>query len=155
MRATTQRPAAQTMSPRMTERLSLILMLLLTLFVSEAFAQEMMTGRWWNNERVVKRLNLTSDEVAALETAYRDTRRSLISLKGKVEVEQFELETLLEAPQMDEAAAKEQYQRLEAARTALGNERFAFLLEVRRIVGFERFQKLMLIRRAARQQKKK
>jgi hypothetical protein len=56
---------------------------------------------------------------------------------------------------MDATAAKDQYQRLETARTALGNERFAFLLEVRRIVGFERFQKLMQIRRVARQRKKK
>lgn len=153
MRAIKEWLSANTETARIIKGFTLVLMLLLMLFVSEVFAQEMMIGRWWNNERVVKRLGLTSDEVDSLETAYRNTRRNLITLKGKVEVEQFELESLLEAPQMDETAAKEQYQRLETARTALGNERFAFLLEVRRIVGFERFQKLMQIRRVARQRK--
>jgi Spy/CpxP family protein refolding chaperone len=130
-------------------------LLLLTpmLFAGYAQGQEILAGRWWNNERTVKRLGLTADEVGALESAFRTSRRNLITLKGKVEVEQFELETLLESPELDEAGAKAQYQRLETARTALGNERFAFLLEVRRIVGFERFQKLMQIRRVARQRK--
>jgi Spy/CpxP family protein refolding chaperone len=121
--------------------------------VGSANAQELLTGRWWHNERVVQRLGLTSEEVDALENAFRTTRRNMIKLKGKVEVEQFELETLLESRELDEAAAKAQYQRLEAARTALGNERFAFLLEVRRIVGFERFEKLMQFRRLAKQRK--
>jgi Spy/CpxP family protein refolding chaperone len=130
-----------------------VLGLLLVCRASGANAQELLAGRWWHNERVVQRLGLTSEEVDALETAFRATRRKLIVLKGKVEVEQFELETLLESPGLDEAAAKAQYQRLEAARTDLGNERFAFLLAVRRIVGFERFQKLMQFRRLAKQRK--
>lgn len=153
MRAHTDRHKVMLVNLRTGSSFLLIIALLLAVFASEVLAQEMMVGRWWNNERVVKRLGLTADEVSALENAYRDSRRNLIALKGKVEVEQFELETLLEAPQMDESAAKEQYQRLESARTTLGNERFAFLLEVRRIVGFERFQKLMQIRRVARQRK--
>lgn len=132
----------------------LVMGLLVGLWAGEGFAQEMLSGRWWNNERVVKRLGLTTEEVDALETAFRTTRRNLITLKGKVEVEQFELETLLETPQLDETAAKDQYQRLEAARTALGTERFGFVLEVRRIVGLDRFQKLMQIRRLAKQRKK-
>jgi Spy/CpxP family protein refolding chaperone len=131
----------------------LVLVLPLVCCSHMANAQELLAGRWWHNERVVKRLGLTADEVDALESAFRTTRRNLIALKGKVEVEQFELEVLLETPKLDEAAAKAQYQRLEAARTALGNERFAFLLEVRRIVGFERFEKLMQFRRLAKQRK--
>jgi Spy/CpxP family protein refolding chaperone len=119
----------------------------------DSWAQEILAGRWWHNERVVKRLGLTAEEVAALQSAFHTSRRNLITLKGRVEVEQFELETLLESPELDEAAARAQYQRLEAARTDLGNERFAFLLEVRRIVGFERFQKLMQFRRLAKQRK--
>jgi Spy/CpxP family protein refolding chaperone len=127
--------------------------LLLFYWAGAANAQEPLAGRWWHNERVVQRLGLTTSEVDALESAFRTTRRNLILLKGKVEVEQFELETLLESPQLDVAEAKAQYQRLETARTTLGNERFAFLLEVRRIVGFERFQKLMQFRRLAKQRK--
>jgi Spy/CpxP family protein refolding chaperone len=119
-----------------------------------AHAQELLAGRWWHNERVVQRLGLTKEEVDALESAFRTTRRNLIMLKGKVEVAQFELETLLESPELDENAARAQYQRLEAARTALGTERFAFLLAVRRIVGYERFEKLMQFRRLAKQRKK-
>ncbi|MDJ0780475.1 MAG: periplasmic heavy metal sensor [Desulfosarcinaceae bacterium] len=127
--------------------------LLMVCWIGEVAGQEMMNGRWWNNERVVNRLGLTTGEVAALETAFRNTRRNLIALKGKVEVEQFELETLLESPELDDAAAKAQYQRLETARTALGTERFHFLLEVRRVVGLERFRKLMQFRRLERQRK--
>jgi Spy/CpxP family protein refolding chaperone len=128
---------------------------LYALFAGHAWAEEMLavTGRWWHNEQVVKRLELTTDEVTALQAAYSTSRRNLIALKGQLEVAQFELESLLESPELDAAAARAQYQRLEAARTELGSERFAFLLEVRRIVGFERFQKLLQIQRVARQRK--
>ena len=132
----------------------LLLGFLLAAGIPAVKAQEMLAGRWWKNERVIQRIGLTEAETAALDAAYRANRRSLITLKGKVEVEQFELETLLESPDLDEAAASAQYQRLEAARTALGVERFGFVLEVRRIVGYDRFQKLMQFRRLAKQRKK-
>jgi Spy/CpxP family protein refolding chaperone len=131
----------------------LVLGLLLIGWHSAAHAQELLAGRWWHNERVIQRLGLTKEEIDALEDAFRTARRNMIQLKGKVEVAQFDLESLLESPDLDEAAAKAQYQRLEAARTALGNERFAFLLEVRRIVGFKRFEKLMQFRRLVKQHK--
>ena len=137
---------------------TMVALLLFGLFTaigaSDLCAQEMLSGRWWKNERVAQRIGLSAEEADALDEAYRANRRNLIALKGKVEVEQFELETLLESPDLDEAAARDQYLRLETARTDLGVERFAFVLEVRRIVGYDRFQKLMQFRRLAKQRKK-
>ena len=133
---------------------ALLIGLLLACSAGRSAAQEMLAGRWWKNDRVVQRIGLTTEEIAALDDAFRTSRRNLISLKGKVEVEQFELETLLESPDLDDAAAREQYRRLEAARTNLGTERFDFLLRVRTIVGLDRFHKLLQFRRLAKQRKK-
>jgi hypothetical protein len=107
------------------------------------WAQDSMPlGKWWRNERVVQRLNLSADEVERLDAAFLKSRRSMIRLKSEVESQQFELETLLEADSLDDGAVMDRYRQLDAARSKLGQERFQFILEVRKIVGRERFQQL-------------
>ena len=41
------------------------------------------------------RLNLSREEIDKLDAAFRGSRKKLIELKSRVEIEQFELETLI------------------------------------------------------------
>ncbi len=66
----------------------------------------------------------------------------MIDLKGKVEREQLELDTLLGSRSTDDAAVKRQFERLEKARARLSDARLEFVLGVRDILGSERFQQL-------------
>ena len=107
-----------------------------------AAGQDVPSGKWWYNQKVVQNLNLTQDEIRQLDQLYVDSHRRLIELKNAVEREQFELDTLLGKKKVDDAKVREQFKRLEEARTDLANERLGFVIRVREIIGAERFQQL-------------
>ena len=125
---------------------SLTLLLILLLTAAAVYAGEGPQGRWWRSTRVAKQLNLTSGEIQRLEDSFNQSRLKMIKLKSQVETEQFKLKNLLEKSNLDEAAVKAQNRKLEQARTALANERTAFVLDVRKIIGHQRFQKLLDMR---------
>jgi Spy/CpxP family protein refolding chaperone len=104
-------------------------------------------GKWWRNQSVIQSLNLSREEVDKLDAAFRGSRKKLIELKSRVEIEQFELETLIENRTLNESDLLSQHQKLEKARTALGMERFSFFIKVRKIVGYEKFQQLMMLKK--------
>ena len=107
-----------------------------------AAGQDVPSGKWWYNQKVVQNLNLTQNEIRQLDQLYVDSHRRLIDLKNAVEREQFELDTLLDKKTVDDAKVREQFKRLERARTDLADERLGFVIRVREIIGAERFQQL-------------
>jgi Spy/CpxP family protein refolding chaperone len=132
----------------------LVMALILGVGVGYVKAQDLPGGKWWRTPRAIKSLNLSEGEIKRLDEAYRDSRRKMIPLKGRVEAEQFELETLMEVDPVDEKALMAQYQKLETARVNLGMERFAFLVQVRKIVGRHRFEELVRFKKAIDRKKR-
>ena len=126
-------------------KVTLAVLLLVT--PSLVFAQYRSSGKWWRMSSVVKRLNLSDDEVQQLEEAFRQSKRKFIQLKSRLQIEQFELENLMDSKSLDDEAINKQYEKLEKARADLGMERFRFLLKVRKIVGYERFQELVSVKK--------
>ncbi len=118
----------------------------MALSAATAMAQNAPSGRWWRSQKVVKALNLTNGETQRLEEAYRQSRRALIKKKSRVESEQFELQSLMDRPKMDEKAIRAQNRKLEKARSDLADEKFAFVIQVRKIIGHKRFQRLVKLR---------
>lgn len=107
-----------------------------------AGGQDIPSGKWWYNQKVVQNLNLTQSEIHKLDELYVDSHRRLIELKNTVEREQFELDTLLGEKTVDDAKVRQQFKRLESARTDLADERLRFIIRVREIIGADRFQQL-------------
>jgi Spy/CpxP family protein refolding chaperone len=107
-----------------------------------ATGQDVPSGKWWYNQKIVKNLNLTPKEIRQLDQLYVASHRKLIKLKNAVEREQFELDTLLGQKKADNAKVRKQFKRLENARTDLADERLGFIIRVREIIGVERFQQL-------------
>jgi Spy/CpxP family protein refolding chaperone len=107
-----------------------------------AAGQDVPSGKWWYNQKIVQNLNLTQKEIRQLDQLYVSSHRKLIKLKNAVEREQFELDTLLGQKTVDDTKVRKQFKRLESARTDLANERLGFIIRVREIIGVERFQQL-------------
>jgi len=107
-----------------------------------AAAQEVPAGKWWYNPKIQNNLQLSKKEIRDLDKLFAGSRRKLIKLKSAVEEEQFELDQLLNAKDVNDAAVKKQFQKLEKARNNLANERLDFVVGVRNILGNERFQQL-------------
>lgn len=115
----------------------------LFLMAAATHAQNVPPGRWWYSPKVVRQLQLTEGEVRKLDQAFETARVKMIKLKSQVEAEQFKLKTMIEKRNADDAAVKAQHKSLEAARTALADERFAFFIKARDVIGNARFQKLL------------
>lgn len=119
-----------------------------------ANAQDGPEGKWWRNPGVSRKLKLTDEEKAQLDNKFLESRRRLIKLKGNVEREQLELQSLIENNKLDESAAKNQFKRLEKARRRLSGERFEFLMQSRKLLGNERFQEIKNMYRQKYRQKR-
>ena len=119
-----------------------ILLILMINLPGLAIGQDVPSGKWWYNQKVVQNLNLTQKEIRQLDQTWVDNQRKLIKLKNAVEREQFELDTLLGKKTVDDAKVRKQFKRLESARTDLADERLGFIIRVREIIGAERFQQL-------------
>jgi len=127
----------------MLKKVLIAALLILTISLPEVVAaQDVPSGKWWYNKKVVQNLNLTQKEVRQLDRLYEDSHRKLIDLKNAVKREQFELDTLLGKEPVDDAKVRKQFKRLEKARTDLANERLGFVIRVREIIGADRFQQL-------------
>jgi Spy/CpxP family protein refolding chaperone len=127
----------------MLKRISLGILMIFVISLPEfAGGQDIPSGKWWYNQKVVQNLNLTQSEIHQLDQLWVDSQRRLIELKNTVEREQFELDTLLSKKTVDDAAVRQQFKRLERARTDLADERLRFVIGVREIIGPDRFQQL-------------
>ena len=61
-------------------------------------------GKWWRNPRVIKQLNLTEEQVEAMEAVFIEHSRELMKLRSAVKLEQFELEVLIDRREIDRHA---------------------------------------------------
>ena len=121
---------------------SVILLAVWVLSPGTAAAQEVPAGKWWYNSKIQQNLQLSKKEIKQLDKLFAGSRRKLIRHKSAVEQEQFELDQLLNEKDVNDAAVKKQFQKLEKARNKLANERLQFVVGVRNILGNERFQQL-------------
>ena len=99
-------------------------------------------GRWWRLPKVAEELQITEDETQALDDAFISFRRNAIDLKGDIEKQRLELDIILDKEPFDEAAALKQFEKIDAARSAMAYKRFEVLLQVRKILGQNRFELL-------------
>jgi Spy/CpxP family protein refolding chaperone len=109
---------------------------------AQTFAANLGPGRWWQQPDMSSELKLTDKEKAALDDLFNKNRNKLIDLKGSMEKERLKLEDILGKAQLDEAAVRDQYKRMENIRSRSSAERFEFILGIRKILGAERFRTL-------------
>jgi Spy/CpxP family protein refolding chaperone len=133
----------------------IFLALSIVLISGAADAQKEPSGRWWRSSQVKKELKLTNGEIQRLEKAYNQSRRSIIKQKGRVEAEQFELQTMVENRNADAKSIKAQHRKLENARSDLAASKFDFVVEARKIIGHDRFQKLLKMQSSQKGKSKK
>ncbi|MCP4371802.1 MAG: hypothetical protein GY797_27350, partial [Deltaproteobacteria bacterium] len=122
--------------------LKIIFLLVFVISPVVVTAKDFPPGKWWHNPQLSKKLNLSDEEIRMLDKQFVESRRKLIKLKSLVEGEQFEIENLLDAENINQKEAIKQFDKLQQAKKNLSTERFRLLLEVRNILGLERFRQL-------------
>jgi Spy/CpxP family protein refolding chaperone len=104
-------------------------------------------GKWWENERVVKRIGLTEEQQRAIsDLVYRHVLR-MVDLNAGVKKAEIELAELVDQADFDAAAVRRAFGNFQKARLELENERFEMLLAVRANLTADQWSDLLEIRR--------
>jgi len=112
----------------------------LTFGTVRAFAADPGPGRWWQDPAMAGELKLTDKEKAALDDLFNKNRNRLIDMRGSMEKERLKMENILGKDPLNEAAARDQFNRMENIRSKISAERFNFILGIRKTLGPDRFR---------------
>jgi len=88
-------------------------------------------GRWWNNPKMVEKLNLTDDQRKSMDSTFLAHRETLIDQRGSLEKAELELEPLMSQDTPNEAQILAQIDKVAQARAELEKANARFLLEIR------------------------
>lgn len=110
-------------------------------------------GRWWDNPRLVRYLNLTQDQQTKIHDAVFDHAERMIDLNATVKRAELQLADLAQRETFDEKAVRAAFAKLQAARQNLENERFDLLVAVRKILTADQWKKLVNLREELRRRR--
>ena len=103
-------------------------------------------GRWWNDQQVIEKLNLTDDQRKSMDDILQQHRENLIDMRASVEKSELALEPLMSADQPNESAILAQIDKVAQARAELENANARFLLALRAKLSPDQWKQLQAIR---------
>jgi|HubBroStandDraft_1064217.scaffolds.fasta_scaffold05164_5 protein CpxP len=99
--------------------------------MERAFRLDGMHGQFWNNPKVVEKLQLTEEQRKDMDQAWLEQREKLVDMKGAVDKAELEMEPLMRADQPNETAILAQIDKIASARAELEKANARFLLAIR------------------------
>ncbi len=99
-------------------------------------------GAWWKNSEIVRKLNLTDEQVKKISQTFLDHKLKLIDLQADLEKQELRLQPLMDVDQPDESKVGAQIDLITAARGKLEKENAMMMLDIRRWLSVEQWKKL-------------
>jgi Spy/CpxP family protein refolding chaperone len=112
---------------------------------------ELPAGRWWENERLIERIALTSEQRQRINDLVYDHAHRMIDLNASLKRAELELARLVGLPDFAPDPVRAAFADFQRARQALERERFEMLLSVREVLTSEQWIQIQDIRRELRQ----
>ena len=126
---------------KMSRKLFVCLGLSLLTFVCLADAAQAQ-GYWWKNERFLKALTLSTDQIARIESLYQSAQPTLRAQKRALDKLDDELSLMIHDPKVSEAELEQFVKRVEAAKADLSTSRTMLLVRIGRVLTAEQSGKL-------------
>lgn len=108
-------------------------------------AFHMRMERWWDNPRMVKRLDITPEQQQSMDKIYLDHKLKLIDLHAKLEQQELLMGPLLGADHPNEGKILSQIDAVAQARANVEKEFARMLLGIRSQLTLEQWKKLKVI----------
>jgi Spy/CpxP family protein refolding chaperone len=102
-------------------------------------------GKWWENPRLVERVQLTAEQQGKISELVYQHALSMVDLKAAVDKAELELADRVDRSEIDPARVRSAFAAFQAARAALQKERFEMLLAVRQLLSPQQWQELQRI----------
>ena len=132
---------------------SLASAVLLIAVAAAASPADLPEGKWWKHRRVAAEINLTPDQVRAIEDIFARARPKLIDGKAELEKRQGDLQDAIEsnADRRDIAARVEA---VEGARAELQKTRILMVLDMKQALKPEQWERLTRMRQEFRRERR-
>jgi Spy/CpxP family protein refolding chaperone len=89
-------------------------------------------GRWWDDKRTIKQLNLRTEQQQRMDTIFESNKGTLISLYGNLQHEQQRFVQMPREDLQDETKVFAQIDRIAQARADLEKANFHTLMQIRK-----------------------
>jgi len=99
-------------------------------------------GAWWKNSEIVRKVNLSDEQVKKISQTFLDHKLKLIDLQADLEKQELHLQPLMDIDQPDESKVGSQIDLISAARGKLEKENALMMLDIRRWLSAEQWKKL-------------
>jgi hypothetical protein len=116
----------------MIRRLTLAFIALLP--ISNAFAQPLLSGKWWRRPEIVQSVSITDEQQDRLESIFRASANELIDLRGDVQKLTVALRGELDRTQLDASAIHRLAARLSETRGRLFDRELSMLIDMRKVL---------------------
>jgi Spy/CpxP family protein refolding chaperone len=103
-------------------------------------------GRWWENPETARQIGLSQQQQEKVHAVLQSHRARLFELSQRVQQEDFAMDGLMNADQLDENAVIAQSGRVADARAELEKYRVRMLVELRGILTLDQWHKLQALR---------
>ena len=103
-------------------------------------------GKWWENERLIRHINLTDEQRQEINGLVYEHAHHMIDLNADLKRAELELANLVGQPEFDVDQVRIAFAGFQKARQTLELERFEMLLSVREVMTAEQWQKIQEIR---------
>ena len=107
-------------------------------------------GRWWENERLIERIGLTTEQRQRINDLVYEHAHRMIDLNASVKRAELDLAKLVGQPEFAPDSVRAAFVDFQRARQALERERFEMLLAVRGVLNSEQWLQIQDIRRELR-----
>jgi TonB family protein len=102
-------------------------------------------GKWWKNSEIVKKLDLTQNQVVQIEQSFLDHQHKLADANAQLKQQEAYLSTLLQSDQVNDFKVRSQIERVASARAALEKTNAFMMLSIRKNLSKEQWSRLQEI----------
>jgi Spy/CpxP family protein refolding chaperone len=110
-------------------------------------------GKWWENERLAQRLQLTAEQQSKIRSLVYEHALRMVDLGAAVKRAELEMAEQVQRPSFDADKIRAAFATFQKARMALERERFEMLLAVREVLSGQQWQKIQEIQKEVRRRR--
>ncbi len=99
-------------------------------------------GAWWKNSEIVRKVDLSDEQVRKISQTFLDHKLKLIDLQADLDKQELRLQPLMDVDQPDESKVGTQIDLITASRGRLEKENAMMMLDIRRWLSVEQWKKL-------------
>jgi Heavy-metal resistance len=103
-------------------------------------------GKWWQNSEIVKKLQLSEDQIGQLDQTFYDHKVKLIDYGAEMEKQDLKLQSLLDADVPNEGQVEAQVDQVLSARGKLEREFTLMNLNLRKVLSLDQWRQLKSFR---------